>query len=177
MIVQIASSICIVLLYAMCNYPAKVENEKTSVLKDSTSNFSEVDFLNECDNMESWIGAIQGLDSSQRVLLGFKSCESGSNSFDIIMKLKQGLPQNELTSRFDTAEVNSYADFNVFAFTISMKDSQGISTTDTHEDPNIYPSVVNAYFLDKKQWRLVTKKKITSLKEYGIFQLSTIMMK
>ena len=145
------------------------KNIRSKLIK-SWGEVSKVDFFSLCSEMESWIGAIQGAVNKDKRLLGFKSCNTDSLSFDILMQLKNSSGDNELSMKFEEAESNGYKEFNVFAFLIPMENKEKFESGNPHGDPNIYPSVVTVYILDGSKWYLISKKTVNDLNEYGQLQ-------
>ena len=138
---------------------------------------SDIDFLNVCKDLNTWIGALQGTKGVMSQMYGMGSCNDGKYSFDLIFVLKKDIPQDELEKRFSIAKSNSFADFNVFAFTIPMKDRKKMELDDPHGDPDIYPAIVKAYSHHNGRWFLVKEKNVINVDEYVDFEIKSINLK
>ncbi|CAN5344122.1 hypothetical protein BH10BAC1_BH10BAC1_04540 [soil metagenome] len=137
---------------------------------------ANVNFLCDCDSLEFWKGAIQGVQKSDSTGIYCMGQCSSNLDFDIVLFSKKNLElkdcREQKNKKIDRI-YDSIPDVEYYAFeipkTIPLNPENEFNTYEY-----VYPSEVNVYKKFDDGWYLIRKETINSFEQLGRLKVNTL---
>lgn len=135
-------------------------------IKESVIEWSEFDFLSECDSLEVWNGGIQGIDNDSLTCCYTMAQCNTNKDYDLIIFENESLKLNRTIDFIGNQINDDLKNIIYYAFEIDKKESENPENEfDVFE--YVYPSNVNVYRRFEDGWRFILTEKVESFQELG----------
>ncbi|WP_224997690.1 hypothetical protein [Cesiribacter sp. SM1] len=148
------------------NRPAPTEVEKKGEKVD-------FDFLTECDALETWQGAIQGVEASGNPGIYVMGQCASNRHYDVIVHSNNNIKLGDATDTKSGDIREGLSGATYYAFEIPKKEA--VDPEDEFETFDyVFPSEVRVYQRFEDGWYLINRKRVNSFEELGSLKLNTI---
>ncbi|AHM62410.1 hypothetical protein D770_20805 [Flammeovirgaceae bacterium 311] len=146
--------------------PAPTASEK----KGEKVNF---DFLSDCNSLETWQGAIQGVQNAGSPGIYIMGQCFSNRHYDVIVYSRQAIKLGEATDTKSGNIRQGLPGATYYAFEIPKKEAE--DPEDEFESFDyVFPSEVKVYQRREDGWYLINRKRVGSFEELGRLKLNTI---
>jgi hypothetical protein len=136
----------------------------------------DFDFLTDCNSLETWQGAIQGVETAGSPGIYVMGQCFANRHYDVIVYSNREIKLGDATDTKSGDIKEGLPGATYYAFEIPKKEA--VDPEDEFETFDyVFPSEVKVYERRNDGWYLINRKRVSSFEELGSLKLNTIQQK